>query len=253
MKIISIFFFILYAIPFSYPKQQDKNEGYVIYHANWIKNKTYSQEFIQNYPEQYKRSLKIDSLLTKAVYSVNFQDYKSFGSTQFVDSNDDELLSYGIAQMDNNMMHSYDHQTGKNTALLNFGGELIAITRNHKNAWNIDYSKSKIIDGYKCYYAEYKGASTKQVNGSEPIYAWFTPDIPMPFGPVGYGGLPGLIIELVENNISITAVQINLDKLKSDVVMIEKAKTMMTATEFLRDKDEMRKAAKRLMIARDKQ
>ena len=26
--------------------------------------------------------------------------------------------------------------------------------------------------------------------------AWFTPDIPVPFGPMGYGGLPGLILKI---------------------------------------------------------
>ena len=32
------------------------------------------------------------------------------------------------------------------------------------------------------------------------VVAWFTPEIPIATGPSWYGGLPGLILEIVEKN-----------------------------------------------------
>ena len=44
------------------------------------------------------------------------------------------------------------------------------------------------------------------------IEAWFTPQINHSFGPKGYHGLPGLILELIQNNkIAYTATSINED------------------------------------------
>lgn len=250
MKIFnSLFLFIFLIIPLFYSLLETKTEGTVLYRANLIKAKVYNQEFIDGYPNEYNESLKIDSLLCDARYSVSFQDHKSFGTTHFTSDPQNELLEIAISQMDNNMMQSYNHKTGVNTSLVNFAGDLLAITRNHKNAWKVDYTRIKTIDGYKCYYAVYKGLSSKQNNSSHPIYAWFTPEIPVPFGPAGYGGLPGLIIELVENNISMIAININLEPLSKDVIMIENAKKTFTVEDFLAKQEEMRNAAKRLYIS----
>ncbi len=58
-----------------------------------------------------------------------------------------------------------------------------------KNDWTISYEK-KMIGSYKCYKA------TKKCQCGQDIVAWFTPEIPVPFGPAGYGGAPGLILQL---------------------------------------------------------
>lgn len=58
------------------------------------------------------------------------------------------------------------------------------------NNWKITNEQKKIGD-YLCFKA-FKNCETC----SKIEEVWFTPDIPVPFGPLGYGGLPGLIVEI---------------------------------------------------------
>ncbi len=73
--------------------------------------------------------------------------------------------------------------------------------------WNIT-SESKKIENFICYKATQEITiinGTKNTDRSAKILkktltAWFSPEIPYSFGPAGYGGLPGLIIELQDEN-----------------------------------------------------
>lgn len=56
-----------------------------------------------------------------------------------------------------------------------------------KYEWNI-LSETKEIAGKKCIKAQPKNNTS--------VTAWFTADIPLGFGPMGYYGLPGLILQL---------------------------------------------------------
>lgn len=79
-----------------------------------------------------------------------------------------------------------------------------------KFEWNIT-SISKNIGSYKCF----KATTTKIAEGSRGVFeqkiiAWFAPEIPFNFGPKEYNGLPGLIIQLEEGNISYILKKINV-------------------------------------------
>lgn len=58
--------------------------------------------------------------------------------------------------------------------------------------WEIS-NETKKIDGFVCYKAT---GSIQSGNNTKPLIAWFCPDIPYSFGPLGIGGLPGLVLEL---------------------------------------------------------
>jgi GLPGLI family protein len=127
----------------------------------------------------------------------------------------------------------------------------ITITVNLKDKWHIDYKKTKIIDGYKCYYAEYKGKGLWwEFKPEKPISAWFTNGIPLPFGPLHYNGLPGLIIELNVENVRYTATKIAFDNTyKSKLITKDLSKyEVMTEEEFIRDRADIRRKAKRILI-----
>lgn len=78
--------------------------------------------------------------------------------------------------------------------------------------WTIT-KETKIIDGYVCY----KATTPLFVDGKKSedskfnVVAWFAPKIPVPYGPNGYGGLPGLILELQKYVSTIYVKSINLN------------------------------------------
>jgi GLPGLI family protein len=76
--------------------------------------------------------------------------------------------------------------------------------------WKLE-NETKQIGSYLCY-----KATSEQVvvnpkkTFKHPIVAWYCPSIPLNFGPKGYSGLPGLILELQERNTLFGVQKINV-------------------------------------------
>ncbi|MCU0350454.1 MAG: GLPGLI family protein [Flavobacterium sp.] len=96
--------------------------------------------------------------------------------------------------------------------------------------WTI-YNESKIIDNKICYKATTinKTLINDTIKEKE-IVAWFYPEIPISFGPKGYDGLPGLIMELQDDKVTFVVNQI----LKDSKIKISKQdyKTIISEKEF---------------------
>lgn len=78
--------------------------------------------------------------------------------------------------------------------------------------WEIT-GKTKKIENYVC-----RQAITKEKLFSrqghfyyKDVVAWFTPEIPVSFGPKNYNGLPGLILQIEDKEYTLTAKKINLN------------------------------------------
>ena len=69
--------------------------------------------------------------------------------------------------------------------------------RYDKHPWTLTQA-TKTIAGYPCRQAVYAYTYTDldDVDKTVHVTAWYAPDLPYPYGPVGYDGLPGLILEL---------------------------------------------------------
>lgn len=94
-------------------------------------------------------------------------------------------------------------------------GELFLVTSKISDENWVLVNESKMIGDYLCY----KATTIYVVTNSKgtfnhPVEVWYTNQIPVGFGPIGYGGLPGLIIELTIQNIKyiITKVSIGHDR-----------------------------------------
>ena len=88
----------------------------------------------------------------------------------------------------------------------------IIIIENKNTKW-ILHNETKIIGGYTCYKATSEFVRNDGSSGifKFPIVAWYSPKIAIPFGPLGYGDLPGLIFELQERNVLYGVEKINLN------------------------------------------
>lgn len=77
--------------------------------------------------------------------------------------------------------------------------------------WIITKEEKQIGD-YKCYKAYLKEGKTTST-------AWFTLDIPINHGPLGYNGLPGLILELTMPNANFVISEISFTKIDNSKIM----------------------------------
>ena len=80
-------------------------------------------------------------------------------------------------------------------------------------------NETKMINGYLCIKATTIAYNSDtggwNDNPKGETIAWFTPKIPFSFGPKGYNGLPGLILEIQDLNtiLYVKNISLNLDKL----------------------------------------
>lgn len=106
--------------------------------------------------------------------------------------------------------------------------------------WKIT-KESKKIGKYLCYKAI---RSCETCPNKESEFVWFTPEIPFPYGPLGYGGLPGLILEV--NKGLLVTIQLESLKFNNKEICIEKPKKgkEITLEEFNKLTKEIRAKAK---------
>lgn len=101
--------------------------------------------------------------------------------------------------------------------------------------WKIT-NESKYISGYLCY----KAIASMTVNNiisnkkeQNVTEAWFAPDIPVPFGPAGIDGLPGLVLVCSKNNGTInffaTKIIFDIDLKIDDIINLKKGKNISNA------------------------
>jgi len=91
---------------------------------------------------------------------------------------------------------------------------LIDVGFNQYN-WKIDKTQTKIVLGYTCYKATAIFEEYSRMNRKTKTFhyeVWFTPKIPMPFGPSGYDGLPGLVLEAHQGSFYFIAQKIKFVK-----------------------------------------
>jgi GLPGLI family protein len=197
----------------------------------------------------YQEALTRDSLMNSIQLGVAFskENSQSFNLKDYKSGTFEYNALYKANGTPN---YAYNSETNISKVSMEYWLKPIVISINLNDKWEIDYKKSKIIDGYKCYYAIYTGKGLWwELNPEKPTYAWFTTEIPLPFGPLQYNGLPGLIIEMNVDNIRYTATKIGFDdtyasKLESlDFTNYE----VLSEQDFINTRNEIRRRAKRII------
>lgn len=85
-------------------------------------------------------------------------------------------------------------------------GELLLISDKFPE-WELT-SETKKIGNYTCFKAKY---IAKNGNKNLTDEVWYTPEIPVQFGPTKYIGLPGLVLEVIAGKVRFTATKIQLN------------------------------------------
>ena len=88
--------------------------------------------------------------------------------------------------------------------------------------WELS-EETKEIQGFICFKAI---ANIVKENISKSIIAWYCPEIPFAFGPLGYGTLPGVILELQVNDVLFGATKIDLNKTIKPIELPNKGKEL---------------------------
>jgi GLPGLI family protein len=98
-------------------------------------------------------------------------------------------------------------------------------------AWEVS-SETKLIQGLICYKATANEVVINPVNTfTFLITAWFCPEIPISSGPLGFGGLPGLILELHRRNVVYGANKINMNP-ETKIVKLPSLEKVVTVEEL---------------------
>jgi GLPGLI family protein len=200
---------------------------------------TFSHCFGQNYSYgslYYKTTVGYDDWFNSLPKYMQEEYIKDKESEEYLLTFNKNASNFKLITDLNNNSNSLYYSTTNDTCISKYVddpefGKLI-IKDCKKIKWDLK-NETKIISGFKCFKAE---SHYEQKNGDKifniKLIAWFCPSIPVPFGPFGYGGLPGLILELQERNVVYGIYKIDFTK-KQEIKMGEKGK-IITKNEYSR-------------------
>lgn len=211
MKKWSFFLFVFFALSFSFDGAHRNNLSYEVIYK--FEMKADEQKLKEN-------QKKLDSTFAKLGVSneegnriaqnlvkmfndtsSNFtlmsnSSTSSFASNAKISENSIDL----IGRMSKAAGEYYQNfSDSKITIIRDYKGLDFTISHNVEKNWKIT-SEKKTILGKECI----KAVSTINPN----TYAWYTPEIKIPAGPAEYGGLDGLILELIQGEAHYTAIEI---------------------------------------------
>jgi GLPGLI family protein len=165
------------------------------------------QIFAQNYKITYSFSVNIDA------DTIKNQDKKYFYKNHYAKELDKTFgvlytnIEGAIFEQEGTMQNTYysgpfvneRYTSKKNKTIYKTNSEVLKLHEpyNYRTFTDLDWKISpekKIINGYTCYKAIGK---VKYFIDKYSYYveAWFCPEIPLPYGPDIYAGLPGLVFE----------------------------------------------------------
>lgn len=168
------------------------------------KLKTENQHYVKDFSESFKK-IEFNLICTK-----NESLFEVVGA---IESTNDLHRKIAIVQISENKIRYVNNLTKQKVAQLEFMGNKFNIPQKFENYnWELTNDTTS-INGLLCY----KATTIKQITGIENfegkntlVTAWYTPSIPISFGPNGFDGLPGLILSVSYGSSQLNASQIDL-------------------------------------------
>lgn len=206
MKKIFIITFIFCSQVFSQIKS-----GEVIYGITFGEDKELQTGMLAEYYNDAKSkgdlvSFKLEFNREKMVFFPNDNLSSNDSNLRFVHAFSGVQGKYFTNKNSNTILNEMNNHIGH----LNIKKDLNII-------WNLT-KETKMIDKYLCFKATTILTIINSVGEfKRDLVAWYCPEIPFPFGPKGYGNLPGLILELQEKEITLGAKSILLSNKNREI------------------------------------
>lgn len=179
---------------------------------------------------------ELGDMFSKAKENASYLNYKlDFTPTEmsfYADSTPIDGIDVSFSQAFSGVQGRYYRKVGE-SEVLNLIDDYVLGKVTVKKDINVHWqllNESKKIEGLECY----KAVTTVKYNNGvgdfqKDLIAWYCPKIPAPFGPKGYGNLPGLILEFQDKNVVLGAKSI---KLKENVTIKKPIGTVITEQEY---------------------
>lgn len=169
---------------------QKINSGVVTYGITLIDKKDSASQkmMLEMYPNFFNVAKEIEFELSfNSNQSIFTEKTKMYSDQQTVFTILAKIAIFGNTKIKNDSIY-------KEYIIENIG-QYIVKSETLKN-WKIT-EETKKIDKFVCYKATNEVIITNpRGTFKNPIIAWFCPEIPFQYGPNGFGGLPGLILEI---------------------------------------------------------
>ena len=194
----NLFFLIVFFLSSSEILAQQSFSGTVTYKTEFMVTENEFKDLKKSNPRLYKNYKAMATKAADAVeqleYVMLFNSTASIFKAKEILNRDDSMLSSlqkTIGIYFNNV------KTGEAIQQLEQEGRVYLIEKEPLK-WEIS-EETKVIAGFTCRKAtssqNFYSHRTQQ-NYVQEIEAWFSPEIPVAFGPKGYSGLPGIILDI---------------------------------------------------------
>lgn len=206
----------------------------------------YSEDFKAKYPEAYEDRQHQKEMAHELLFFLDIQGSRALFYHPQLSTNDEQL---SIMFTRAGGRHVFYSDTKENLNIEGFEywrKHVIIETEMETNPWTLTGEKRQIAN-YTCYKATRPILNDLATDGkARQVEAWYTEEIPVRFGPKNYHGLPGLILELREDEMSYHVKNINFNS----GVTVSKPKLKgekMTPEQFRKEAPAIRQKAKELI------
>jgi GLPGLI family protein len=140
------------------------------------------------------KSAKLNLLLKNSAdveYKLVFNNHISrYEKVESMKNDSQKSLNITEVEAGGDNTFYFENLTKENLYSKKLGDGIYMISQKAYN-WKLT-KESKLINNYNCYKAIILDSDNKETD----IIAWYTPEIPLGYGPKNYNGLPGLILQL---------------------------------------------------------
>lgn len=146
--------------------------------------------------------------IPKIEFTLKIQDtIASFTQDDYVAKDYEYSYSRTASKIANDYEYYYNLRNNHVICKKEFAGDIFIVSQKKEKKWEIK-NETKTILGFACRKATLR---LTKLDETTTVEVWFTPEINISAGPVGFNSLPGLILELKHRNLIYKVSSVNLE------------------------------------------